>query len=183
MTKAVFRRRGNAFVPVDREGLALLASVKPERDVVIEVVERRNPAHHRLFFALCKFLVRHDRFPTIEHAKTALKIAAGEVDTFIDEDTGKTYFIPRSISWASMDQTKFAQFYDRAVWVITNRWMPAGMTEESVRAELDAMIEPSDGRDYAPQRILGEDEGAGVRTRERPLRNVYGSPASRRDRI
>ena len=145
MTSAVFRRRRRTFVPVDREALELLESVAEERDVVLSIKARRNPKHHRLFFAILKFMVDHCRFKNIEHAKYAIKIATGEVDTYIDE-RGKTFFIPRSISWGAMDQTRFAAFYDRAVFVITTRWMPPGTTEASVRAELDAMIEPNDGR-------------------------------------
>jgi hypothetical protein len=147
MTSAVFRRRRRSFVPVDQESLDLLDTVAEERDVVLNIKARRNPKHHRLFFAVLKFMVEHTRyFETVEKAKTAIKIATGEVDTYIDSHTGKTFFILRSISWGSMDQSRFSAFFDRAVHVIANRWMPAGTTEESVRAELEAMIEPNDGR-------------------------------------
>jgi hypothetical protein len=147
MTSAVFRRRRRSFVPVDQEGLDLLESVGEERDVVLNIKARRNPKHHRLFFAILKFMVEHTPyFETVEKAKTAIKIATGEVDTYIDPDSGKAFFILRSISWGSMDQSRFSAFYDRAVHVITSRYMPPGTTEESVRAELEAMIAPNDGR-------------------------------------
>lgn len=147
MTKAVFRHRGRSLIPVDQEGLDLLESIPNERDAVIEVKARRNPKHHRLFFAILKFMVEHtDHFETIEQAKTAIKIAAGEVDTHIDAETGKVFFILRSINWGAMDQTRFAAFYDRAIYVIANKWMPPGTTEDAVRSELEAMIEPAQAR-------------------------------------
>lgn len=146
MTKAVFRKRGRSLVPVDQEGLDLLERIHNERDVLVDVKQPRSIRHHRLFFALLKFMVEHTPyFETIEQAKTAIKIATGEVDTYIDE-RGKTFFILRSISWGSMDQTRFSAFWDRAIFVITDRWMPPGTTEASVRAELEAMVAPSDGR-------------------------------------
>ena len=146
MTKAVFRKRGRSFIPIDQEGLDVLSHIHDERDVVIEIKQARWPKHHRLFFALLKFMVEHTPyFETIEQAKTAIKIATGEVDTYIDEH-GKTFFILRSISWGSMEQTRFAAFFDRAVFVITDRWMPPNTTEESVRAELEAMVAPNDRR-------------------------------------
>lgn len=149
MAKAVFRKTHNGFVPVDDEARELFKRAKDGRDVVIEMTLARNPRHHRLFYAILKFCVMHavaengeSRFSNIEEAKTAIKIATGEVDPYIDATTGKTFFVLRSISYASMDQARFAAFFDRATFVIADRWMPSGTTPEAVRAEIEAMIEP-----------------------------------------
>ncbi len=150
MSKAVFRRRGGSLIPVDQEGLDLLASIRDGRDVALKIEARRNPNHHRLFFAILKFCTEHAidretgevRFVSIEQAKTAIKIATGEVDPHIDAESGKTFFMVRSISYAAMDQTRFSAFFDRAIYVIAHRWMPEGTTEESVRAEILAMVDP-----------------------------------------
>lgn len=140
MSQAVFRRRGRTLVPVDRQGLDLLATVGNERDVVIEVKARRNPKHHRLLFAILKVMVEHSAsFDSTEQALVALKIATGEVDVHVNE-RGRAFFVPRSISWGAMDQTRFKQFFDRAVHVITRRWMPPGTREQDVRAEIEAMV-------------------------------------------
>jgi hypothetical protein len=148
--KAVYRKRGRSLVPVDQEGLDILSRLRDERDVTVEIKQARNPRHHRLFFAILKFIVEHtDQFDGIEQAKTAIKVACGEVDPFIDPGTGKTFWITRSINWSAMDQTRFSAFFDRACWVIANRWMPEGTTPESVRAEIEAMIEPSHMRGAA----------------------------------
>jgi hypothetical protein len=40
-----------------------------------------------------------------------------------------------------MDQTSFNQFFDDAVRVIADRWMPAGTTPEAVRNELLEMVD------------------------------------------
>ena len=149
MTQAVFRRRGRTLVPVDRQGLELLATIGNERDVVVEIKARRNPKHHRLLFAVLKFMVDHsDRFDNTEQALLALKIACGEVDPYVNE-RGKTFFVPRSISWGAMDQTRFSQFFDRCIYVITQRWLPPGTRQEDVRAEIEDMVAPPDGRDAA----------------------------------
>lgn len=149
MAKAVFRKKPQGFVPVDDEARELFSRAKDGRDVLIEVTLARNPRHHRLFYAILNFCVMHAvaengeaRFATIEEAKTAIKIATGEVDPYIDAETGKTFFVLRSISYASMDQVRFAAFFDRATFVIADRWMPAGTTAETVRVEIEAMIEP-----------------------------------------
>lgn len=143
MVQAVFRKRGNALVAVDQDGLDILSAIRDGRDVMATVKTPRNPKHHRLLFAALKFVVAHaDTFQDTENALLALKIACGLVDTYIDADTGKTFFIPRSIAFESMDQLEFNNFFDRAVYVITSRWMPPGTTAESVRKEIEAMVEP-----------------------------------------
>jgi hypothetical protein len=154
MGEVVFRKRGRSFVPIDREGLDLLAPIPDEEDVTIEVKRRRNPRHHRLFFAMLKFVVDHGNiFQTTDAALIGIKVACGLVDPFIDPHSGKTFFVVRrSISFAAMDQTAFAAFFDRAVFVIAERWMPEGTTPESVRAEILAMIEPVNKRDHQGER-------------------------------
>ena len=151
MATAIFRKRGRAFVPVDQEGLDALSAIRDERDVEITIKQRRNPRQHRLLFALLKFTVEHtDLFTTTEEALLGLKIACGLVDPYIDAESGKTFFVPRSISFASMEQGDFAAFFDRAIYVITERWMPEGTTPESVRAEIETMVALPNSPSIAP---------------------------------
>lgn len=149
MTEAIFRYRAakageRGLFPVDEDATELLAKIKLDRDVGCDVIQRRNPRHHRLFFAILKFLNTHaGRFENtpIEKIKDAVKLATGFADTFIDAETGKTFYVLRSISWASMDQAAFNTFFDEAVKVIAGRWMPDGTTAEDVRKELLAMVD------------------------------------------
>lgn len=149
MTEAIFRyreaRAGElGLFPVDEEGADLVGKIKVGKEVGCDVIQRRNPKHHRLFFAIVKFLQLHsDRFDEtpIPKIKDAIKLATGLADTFIDAQTGQTYYVLRSISFAAMDQGAFNEFFDDACGVIAKRWMPAGTTVESVRKELLSMID------------------------------------------
>lgn len=155
MTEAIFRRRAAragevGLFSVDDEGADLLRKLPDSRDVGVVVTRHRNPRHHRLYFAILKFVKMHatnaDGEPLfedidIETIGAAVKIATGHVRTFVDTTSGKTVFVPKSISWSSMDQTKFAEFFDNACGVIARRWMPPGTTTESVRAELLEMVD------------------------------------------
>lgn len=132
------------FFPVDDEGAEVLHKVKTGREVSGDIKQKRHPKHHRLFFAILKFLRLHaERFENMptDKIKDAVKLATGLADTFIDAETGETYYVLRSISWASMDETEFTRFFDQACLVIANRWMPPNTTAESVRTELLAMID------------------------------------------
>lgn len=144
MGKAVFKRRGNSLVAVDAEGLELLAPIRDGREVMVSVKVARNPKHHRLLMAMLGLIVkRAGAFDNHDNALVALKVACGLVDPYIDAQSGKTYFVPRSIAFESMSQDKFIDFFDRAVFVITTRWFPPGTKEEDVRAELERMAEPN----------------------------------------
>lgn len=149
MTEAIFRYREarageRGLFSVDDESAELLNGLKLNRDVGCEVIQRRNPRHHRLFFAILKFVKEHcARFEnaTLDQIKDALKLACGLVDRFVDGETGKTFYVLKSISWAAMDQARFNAFFADACHVIATRWMPKGTTADSVREELIAMVD------------------------------------------
>lgn len=148
MTEVILRKTNIAgrpcLVSVDDEGADLLHKLKDGRDVECGVVQRRNPRHHRLYWAAVKFVSMHcPMFAGVPLNKihVAIKLATGRVDTFIDATNGKVCYVPRSISFSAMDQTLFNQFFDDAVRVIADRWMPAGTTPEAVRNELLEMVD------------------------------------------
>jgi hypothetical protein len=140
-----FARAGEVgLFPVDDDGLDVLARIKHDRDVGCDVIQRRNPRHHRLYWAIVCFLQMHA--PRFENASrdqihVAVKLATGLVDTYVDQVTGEVSLVPRSIAWAAMDQSEFAPWFDDACRVVANRWMPAGTTPDVVRAELIEMVD------------------------------------------
>lgn len=142
--KIICRKVGRSLVPVDDEGFDALAKVKEGRDVKVEFTMSRNLRHHRLAFAIFRFIQIHS--PTmadasIEQIKTAVKIATGHVGTFVDCQTGQTFYVPKSIAWEAMDQGEFEKFFQDACNVICQRWMPAGSTPEDVWRELIEMVD------------------------------------------
>jgi hypothetical protein len=158
MTEVIMRKRvahaGEVgLFPVDEESYDTLARIKHNRDVGCSVVQRRNPRHHRLFFAVLKFVQMHSPVMfgvPVDYLKTAVKLATGLCDTFIDQRTGEVYRVPRSIAFAAMDQTEFAPWFDEACRVIAQRWMPAGTTPASVRDELIRMVD-------GPHALIGHE--------------------------
>jgi hypothetical protein len=109
-----------------------------------EIRQTRYPKHHRLFFAILKFVQMHcPRFEhrSIEAIKLAIKLATNLVTLQIDEETGRLVYLVKSISFDAMDQIRFNRFFDDACIVIAQRWMPEGTAPEDVRAELLKMME------------------------------------------
>ena len=150
MTEIILRKRGASLIPVDDRSRELLAKLKDNRDVKVAITQPRNPQHHRKFFVLVDFVREHavDRQGNslFEHADEetiadAIKIATGYVKRYIDMNTGETWGRPMSINWASMDQTKFNKFYQNAVDVICQRWMPEGSVTEETRKRLIEIVD------------------------------------------
>jgi hypothetical protein len=144
VTKIACRTNGKSLTPVDDEGLEVLARLKDGRDVMVDVAAARNVRHHRLFFQALRFIQLHSpnmcRVP-INKMRGILLIATGHCDTIIDAETGKVGYMPHSMSFASMDQSEFNQFFDAACAVISRRWMHPGVSPEDVRRELVLMVD------------------------------------------
>lgn len=136
--------KGGGLFPVDEQGLELLASLAEERDVGVQIRRRRNPRHHRLYWAILQFVKMHCELferQSLRMIGNAVKLATGMGETFVDLNTGQHMFVPRSISFASMTQTEFNDFFDVACQVIAQRWMREGTTADDVRRELILMCD------------------------------------------
>lgn len=136
MTRVLARRTLSGLVPADDQAGAVFGKVPLHKVVYVQLVTARNPKQHRLCFALLNMMVEHGEFPSIEAALNALKIATGHFD-LADQD-GKTVYVLRSINYANMRGVEFSEWFDSAVKVVTERWLP-GVKSETLRAELEEM--------------------------------------------
>ena len=147
--KGTWQKSVGALIPVDDDALASIDALKDGHDVVIDVHSSRNPGHHRKFFSLLKKIVDAGLFDSVDDALLAIKIACGEVETWISPNTGQVYYIPRSISFERMDQARFKRLWDRAVYVICTRWL-AGADQRLLLREINEII---DGPDAIGERV------------------------------
>lgn len=139
--KGTFVRYHNVLRPADEDGDEALRAMKEGQEVVVDVSPSRNPKFHRLFFKLLKLFVDNsDMFSSIDDALVAVKVACGEVETWIDPNTGQVYYIPRSIAFEKMDGARFRRLFDRAVFVICERWM-TGMNADDLRREAYRLVD------------------------------------------
>lgn len=142
MSKAVFARHGNSFVPVDAEGEEMLAAVKDGKQVMATFKAARNPRHHRLFFALLRVLVDNtDLFAgDTELARKAILTDCRECDVWVHPKTGEVRVEVRSIQYEKMDQVRFSRLFDRALYVICNDYL-AGANAEDIRQKVFELVD------------------------------------------
>lgn len=113
-------RIAGALRPVDQESLDEFSKLPVCKPLHVEVKQPRNAAHHRLFWALCA-RIANARGVEAENIADVLKIATGHFQLVRTKKYGDIH-IPKSISFAKMDQTEFRNFFERCVIVIYEEW-------------------------------------------------------------
>lgn len=102
--------------------------------VLVDIKPRRNVKHHRLFFAmLSKVHDNLDRRISMDALKDIAVIGAGHVEAV--KTRHGIVQLPKSISFASMDQDEFSEFFERAVDFLCNE-VCLNMKAEQLRDEL-----------------------------------------------
>lgn len=131
-----FVRRSGSLVPRDVHAEELLSSIRDGGEVMVSVRRARNPRHHRLAFAFFNFLVDNTdgRWESVEECLQDMKLATGHYEKRVNAITGEVMLIPKSISFAAMDQEKFGRWWRRAIHVACTRIIPM------LPAEMEAAI-------------------------------------------
>lgn len=133
--------------PVDEAGVEALSHYKAGDVVRGDLRKPRNPRRHRWYWALCG-LVAENSERTAEEVSTLLKLATGHRDTLplkagacphCGGEVAKVAYLPKSISFAKMDDVQFAAFVDRCVHVVVTRLLP-GVEAPILKAEIEAML-------------------------------------------
>lgn len=117
---ALWIKRGNSLVPADPVTEELLSSVKNGDHVTTSSPrKRRNPSFHKYMMALLQLTLENARgdFADLDDLMFYLKVKSGmfkEIDTRFG-----VRLVPKSISFASMDQLKFRRVADLWRFIIT----------------------------------------------------------------
>lgn len=92
------------------------------REVLAKVSQPRNIRFHRKYFALIgAALSLIDEEYTPEQFRALCTVGAGYCD-FVEGDKGLVA-VPRSISFAQMDDTEFSRLYEDTITFICRRWV------------------------------------------------------------
>ena len=134
--KVFMVRTMNGLLPDDERATEALRGIKIGQTVAVEVTRPRNIQHHRLYWAMCSKIGNAlDVEP--ENISDVLKLRTGHF-VVVQTKSGPVH-LPRSISFAKMDQAQFREFFERCCRVITAEWLPH-MTAPQVQAEVLEML-------------------------------------------
>lgn len=141
MTKFWVIRSGDCLKPDSVESAAEFSSLPFGKPIWIEARQPRHAAHHRLFWLLCARIAVAIG-ATSENVCDVLKIATGHC-TIVRTKTYGDLRLPKSISFAKMDQMEFREFFDRCILVIESEW---GMERRDVLAAVEDILIPTENR-------------------------------------
>lgn len=134
--KAFFKRTLTGLTAEDEQAAKTLRGIKPGEVVAVEVTRPRNINHHRLYWAMCSKIGNAiDVEP--ENISDVLKLKTGHFVTVATKD-GPVH-LPRSISFAKMDQGEFREFFERCCRIISIEWLPH-MNAKQVQTEILEMM-------------------------------------------
>ena len=138
MTSLAFKRRDDALVPIDEAGFRFMRRIKQGDIVPVEVKVPRNIKHHNKYWALCGFIAFHSsKLHSAEEASDLIKIRIGHCR--IVETRAGIAHLPLSISFASMDQLEFEDFWDRVCRFVLEEFFPH-ITQPRLEAELAEFV-------------------------------------------
>lgn len=133
-SSAILRRGLNqsgqpCFAAIDDLAMEKLKDIPVGDDVEVTWHRRRNPSHHRLFFALLREVIDGGGWEGDEESLLLwLKARLGLVEA-VDLGPYGERLVLKSISFASMGQDRFRAFFDRAVHVLLTERM--GLDDEA----------------------------------------------------
>ena len=133
-----FIKRGNHLVAADLHADEFLTGVPENREVLVSIRRPRSVQQHRLFFGLLRLVAANtDQWPSEAALLDDLKLALGHAETRVNLITGEPYAVARSISFASMPQDEFRDFFDRALALLAERVL--SVSPDDLRREVDAL--------------------------------------------
>lgn len=118
--KLWLKRSGNALLPDGDEAIAEFSRVPFGKSIHAELRQPRNAKFHRLFFALVHRIAAAKGVET-ETVTDMLKIATGHCTTIKSKSLG-VLRLPKSISFAAMNELEFREFFNRCVETILTEW-------------------------------------------------------------
>jgi hypothetical protein len=132
------------LVPCDQWADEFMAGLKDGQEVLVTVRKPRSVRQHRLLFGLIKLTMDNtDRWATKEVLLNDLKLATGLFETRISAFNGMPYPVPASISFGSMPQSAFNEWFQKAAAALAG---VLGCTAEDLIREVMELVEPLDRR-------------------------------------
>lgn len=135
MSELYLMRTVGGLKACDDAGVDALRKIKTGEIVQCEITRPRNVAHHRKFWALLNvFWQATGDWSSTYGVLIELKVRLGHVQEVLLRDTGELVRVPKSISFARMDQSEFDVFYERCIAELCK--MGGGIEEEALRQEV-----------------------------------------------
>ena len=103
------------LAPAAPHDVELFQKIGVGKEALIRLRKVRSPKQHRLFFTLLNITVENLEGWTVDSLRDAVSLTLGYYTVSMNLRTGEVAKVPKSISYASMDQISFGTFFNAAV--------------------------------------------------------------------
>ena len=138
MTTILMQKRLGALRPFDDEGGETLQRIAEHEVIKVTYTRPRNIKFHNKFFAMLGIILKNqDHYKSMDELKQVCKLRIGHVHV-VQTPQGEERW-PKRMNFASMDETEFSAFYDRAVdWVLAE--VIPGLQRQHLSEEVEAEL-------------------------------------------
>jgi len=127
------------LAPADDEATEALKKYKVGAVVSAEIKKPRNYEFHKKAFALFQLIYENqEKYETMKDLLTEIKLRCGWYEEHVSMN-GVVIYVPKSISFASMDDLEFSTFYDRAINVALKYFL-VGSTKEEIDSWVNTIL-------------------------------------------
>ena len=124
------------FTPAYNSGYEKAKRFKPGETVLADITKPRNLGFHRKFFALLNMgFENQEKYDNFEDYRAVHVMKAGYYK-MIETDKGMVY-LPKSISFGSMDNLEFQELYNRMIDVLIKE---LGLDQGAIEKELSSFM-------------------------------------------
>jgi hypothetical protein len=131
-------KKGEALIPSLPIDEIALGGVKQNQIVEVELKRPRNAMFHKKFFALIGIVLENTEYQNSEQVLHLIKIKLGYYDTVINTD-GEVFYMPRSISFSSMDNDSFGMFYNDTVDIVLSDFL-TNWQDSDIQNAIDQVV-------------------------------------------
>lgn len=143
--RIIMQRRGQMLATTDTDGQEVMSMLGRDELVSVMIIRPRNIKHHRKFFKMISEVFKaQSEWNDEDHMLDEIKIELGHCRKRVRKDATISY-MPRSISFANMDQSAFELFYNKFLDYCIQVIIP-GVNKEDFERHLYSIM---DGRDYS----------------------------------
>ena len=115
MPEIYLQKIAGVLAPADDKAEEVIKGMKPEEGMKLNYSLVRSIGNHRRFFKFIQIAFdSQDHFDDKEIFRKYLEMKAGHFDTVVTP-TGQTLFLPKSIDFASLDETEFRGLFGKVV--------------------------------------------------------------------
>jgi len=134
MNIALVKTQSGSFIPATNQDNEACERIGQGELIHGKFTKMRNGAFHRKFMSMVQYVFQNqDKHKCFEDLLVEIKIRTGHYKEHIRE-SGEIVYIPKSISFAKMDEIEFSDFYSKAIKAIINGGIMQGTESQIMKA-------------------------------------------------